>query len=115
MTDLGNQSKKKKKKKNHPKKWRWWWWLGAKARSLFALIQVHIFKSSDFVVNDYTISDSFSMMKYLPVLSDGCTNQFEVFSHFITTAEADYWCIQVHACDKETCEMITTLSKCDRS
>ena len=32
-------------------------------------------------------------------------------------AEADCWCIQVHACNKETCEMITILrvSKRDRS
>ena len=46
-------------------------------------------------------------------LFDRCTYQFEVFTRFLAMAEVDFWCI--HAWDKQTREMDTTLSKRDRS
>lgn len=73
-------------------------------------MQVHIFKTSDLMVNDCTFSDSQSMMKLAghprpsnDQLLDGCTDQIEVFSCFLAMAEVDCW-----ACDKQTCKMITT-------
>ena len=42
-----------------------------------------------------------------------CTDQFKIFSHFLTKAEVDFWCIQL--LDKKTREMDTTLSKRHRS
>ena len=44
-------------------------------------------------------------------LFDRFTNQFEI-SRFLAKAEVDFWC--VHAWDKKTREMDTTLSKRDR-
>ena len=53
-------------------------------------------------------------------LFDRCTDQFEIFSRFLVKAEVDFW--RIHASDKKnkqtnkkTCEMDTTLSKCQRS
>ena len=46
-------------------------------------------------------------------LFDRCTDKFEVFLSFPGMAEVDFWCI--HASDKQTRGMDTTLSKRDRS
>ena len=81
------------------------------------LMQVSIWKTLDSTVNEYTISDIWSMMKLVEHLITGflnhCTDQFEVFSHFLVMAEVDFWCI--HAWGKQTREMDTTSSKPDRS
>ena len=74
-------------------------------------MQVNIFKTSDLMVNDCTISDSQSMMKLAghPIpsndrLLDGCTDQInKVFSGFLAMAEVGCW-----ACDKQTRKIITT-------
>jgi len=53
-------------------------------------------KTLDFTVNEYTISDSYSMIKFVgyPMtwLFDLCTDQFEIFSRFLAKAEVDFWC-----------------------
>ena len=82
------------------------------------LMQVSIWKTLDLSANEYTISDSWSMMKLVehPItgLFNHCTDQFEVLSRFLMMAEVDFWCI--HAWGKQTREMDTTLSsKPDRS
>ena len=46
-------------------------------------------------------------------LFDHCTDQFDVFLHFLAMTEVDFWCL--HSSDKITCEMDTTLSKRDPS
>ena len=80
-------------------------------------MQVSIWKTLDLTVNEYTISDSWSMMKLVehPItgLFNHCTDQFEVFSRFLVMAEVDFWCI--HAWGKQTREMDTTSTKPDRS
>ena len=45
-------------------------------------------------------------------LFDRCIYQFEVFSSFLAMAEVDFCCL--HAWDKQTRDMDTTLSKRDR-
>ena len=54
-------------------------------------------------VNEYTICDSYSMMKLVghPMtwLVDRCIDQFEIFSRFLAEAEVDFWCL--HARDKK--------------
>ena len=44
---------------------------------------------------------------------DRCTDHFEVFSLFLAMAEVDFW--YIHAWDKQTRELDTTLSKRDQS
>ena len=59
----------------------------------YRLISVIILKSLDIMVNDSTISDISSAME-LPVHPmTSCTNRFEVFPHFLTMVEVDFWCI----------------------
>ena len=57
----------------------------------------NIWKTLDFMVNEYTISDSYSMMKLVghPMtwLFDRCTDKFEIFSRFLAKVEVDFWCI----------------------
>ena len=63
----------------------------------FGLSCLIFWKTLDFMVNEYTISDSYSMMKLVghPMtwLFDRCTDKFEIFSRFLAKVEVDFWCI----------------------
>ena len=86
--------------------------------ALSCLMQVSIWKTLDLTVNEYTISDSWSMMELVEhpitgLFNHNYTDQFEVFSRFLVMAEVDFSCI--HAWGKQRREMDTTSSKPDRS
>ena len=70
---------------------------------LSCLMWVNIWKTLDFTVNEYTVSDSYSMMKLVghPMtrLFDRCTDQFKIFSRFLGKGEVDFCCIVTdHKC-----------------
>ena len=69
------------------------------------------------MINDYAISDIQCMFELLlhPMtrLFNLCIDKFEVFSHFLTMAEVDFWGIP--AWNKQTRKMDTTLRKRDWS
>ena len=70
--------------------------------TLSCLIQVNIFKTSDLMVNNCTISVLIGHPRpSTDWLLDGCPDQIEIFSCFLSMAEVD-------CCDKQTHKMITT-------
>ena len=66
--------------------------------ALSCLMQINFWKTLDLTVNEYTISNSCSMMKLVGHLMiwlfHRCTDQFEIFSRFLAKAEVDFWCIR---------------------
>ena len=66
--------------------------------ALSCLMWINFRKTLDLTVNEYTISNSYSMMKLvghlMTWLFHRCTDQFEIFSRFLAKVELDFWCIR---------------------